>query len=307
MPSHDHDLEREISLQELEPSPVEDTPLETRDSYFTSKDEPSPSPRQRTSTFGLASHSVPWYLNRVQKYSSYTFTVFAAFHITNTSLIPLITQSVPASEPYLLLTRPYYQSPIAEPLIIILPVIAHISSGLALRIYRRHQALKNYGAETPSDRRSIPWPKVTGTSKLGYLFLPLLAGHYFINRVIPLKEHGGSSSVNLSYVSHAFAKHPAVAFTGFSALVGVGVWHFTWGWSQWMGWLPQQVGQGGEEGRIRRKKRWYLINGASAVVTMVWLAGALGVIGRGGEARGWLGREYDELNRSIPIVGKWLC
>lgn len=163
-----------------------------------------------------------------------------------------------------------------------------------------------YGAETRKDNRKIAWPKVSGSSKLGYLLIPLLAGHSFINRGIPLKVQGGSSSINLSYVSHAFAKYPVVSFAGFSALITIGVWHSVWGWAKWMGWTPTQVTQGGEEGRLDRKKRWYIINAVSAVVAGLWMAGGLGVVGRGGEATGWVGREYDELYKSIPLVGRWM-
>ena len=301
------DLSRQPSLQEIEPSPVEDDGPDEGDSYFPgNKDDVEPIPLKRSSTIGLNSHSVPWYLTRIHKYSSYTFSIFAAFHIANTSIIPLVTQSVPASEPYLLLTRPYYQSPIAEPLIIVLPLVAHVASGVALRIYRRRQQYEMYGAESRQEKRQIAWPNISGTSKLGYLLIPLLAGHSFINRGVPLKVHGGSSSVNLSFVSHAFAKFPALSFTGFTALVTVGVWHSVWGWAKWLNLTPQQVTHGGDEGRLQRKKRWYLINAVSAAVAGLWLAGGLGVVGRGGLVGGWVGREYDELYRSIPIVGKWL-
>lgn len=309
MPQHAYDSEREPTLEELEPSPIEDTPSSIRDSYFPSnaKDSDDPKPLQRSDTLGLSSHSPVWYLTRVQKYSSYAFSVFTAFHIANTSIIPLMTRSVPASERYLLLTRPYYQSPIAEPLIIVLPLVAHIGSGIALRLYRRSRNLKDYGAESRRDRRKVAWPKVSGTSKLGYLLIPLLAGHSFINRVIPLLYDGGSSNINLAYVSHGFAKHPAVSFFGFSALVTVGVWHTTWGWAKWLNLTPAQVTSSGYEAQIARKRRWYLVNGVSALLTALWLAGGLGVVGRGGEVGGWIGREYDALYSKIPFLGKWMA
>lgn len=229
-----YDLSREPSLEELEPSPIEESPLGTsRDSYFDPTDAESqpaitPGPLQRSTTLGLNSHSPAWYLTRIQKYSSYAFSIFAAFHVANTSLIPLVTRSVPASEPFLLLTRPYYQSPVAEPLVIILPLIAHVGSGVALRLYRRRQNLKWYGAENKKDRRLVAWPQVSGISKLGYLFVPLVAGHAFVNRALPLWVEGGSSNIGLAYVSHGFAKHPAVSFAGFTALITVGVWHSVW-------------------------------------------------------------------------------
>jgi hypothetical protein len=36
------------------------------------------------------------------------------------------------------------------------------------------------------------------------------------------------------------------------------------------------------------------------------MAGSFGVVARGGEALGWVGRQYDEIYRQIPVVGRWL-
>ncbi|MCJ1368560.1 hypothetical protein MMC16_007704 [Acarospora aff. strigata] len=312
-----------LSLQELDPSPVDDNESPTdveKGDYF---DRQRPRPIQRSSTLGLSGHSAIYWLSRLQKYSSYAFTTFLTLHITNTSLIPLLTHSLPASDTYLLLTRPYYQSPIAEPLLVALPLATHVASGIALRLYRRRQNGLRYGDEgrdrtstgtststsTREDRRKW-WPPLSGTSALGYVLLPFALGHVFVNRVLPLRVEGGSSGVGLQYVAHGFARMPAVAGVGYAVFVGVGVWHVVWGWAKWMGWTPaQSVGQGrggGAEGQLRRKRRWYVLNAGSAMVAALWLAGGLGVVGRGGEMRGWLGRGYDELYRRVPVVGRWI-
>ncbi|PNS20805.1 hypothetical protein CAC42_2736 [Sphaceloma murrayae] len=300
MATSDSPLSRQQTLQELEPSPVEETPSSAQDSYF-------PPPTPRSSFLGLSlSRSPTWYLVKSQKYSSYAFTAFLSMHITNTSLIPLLTRSVPASEPYLLLTRPYYQSPLAEPLVVLAPLAVHLASGLALRLYRRKEELRMYGAEEKGDRRKISWPRISGTSQLGYAMAGLLAGHVYVNRVLPLRVHGGSSSVNLSYVSHAFARHGWVSTAGFAALVSVGVAHMVWGMSKWLGVAPTQIVVWGGEGRREKRRRWWVLNGVVALVAGVWMAGGIGVIGRGGEVKGWVGREYEELYQSIPLIGKWM-
>jgi hypothetical protein len=127
-----------------------------------------------------------------------------------------------------------------------------------------------------------------------------------VNRVLPLWYEGGSANVGLEYVSHGFAKHPVISFAGFTALVSVGSWHIVWGWAKWLGLSPAQVTQGGYEGQMQRKRRFYVVNGIAALVAGLWLAGGLGVVGRGGEATGWLAKEYDELYGRIPLVGQWL-
>lgn len=239
-------------------------------------------------------------VTRLQKYSSYAFTIFASFHITNTSIIPLITRSVPAADSYLLLTRPYYQSFPLEPLLVTLPLATHILSGLALRIQRRNANLARYGASqmTTSERFQLGlkvWPTVSWGSLSGYVLTPLVLGHAFVNRLLPWIYEGGSSSVGLGFVSHGFAKHPFVAWSGYSALVGVGTSHIVWGLARWNGWVPI-----GNDKKARRR-RW-TINGIAAAVIALWIAGGLGVVGRGGFTQGWIGKGYDEIYGKIPFV-----
>ncbi|KAH8642975.1 hypothetical protein IG631_00438 [Alternaria alternata] len=303
-----------MGLTQVDPSPVEDTPMEFREKgYFPEQERPEKETEEmrgirRMNTLGLrlGDHGTAWWLLRIQKYSSYTFTAFAALHITNVSIIPLATRSVLESNRYLLLTRPYYQSALTEPLLVGLPLVAHVTSGIALRLWRRRQALKKYGAETRTDKRTIPWPQLSGTSALGYALVPFASFHVWTTRILPLYAHGDSSLINLQYISHGFALHPAVSFTGFTALVGIGVWHFVWGAAKWLGWAPSQVKMTEEDRALVRKRRWYTINGISAALTALWLAGGLGVVGRDGKMVGWVGKEYDELYKYLPIVGKWV-
>ncbi|KAH7045306.1 hypothetical protein B0J12DRAFT_603581 [Macrophomina phaseolina] len=332
MPYPAPDAESVFSLEILEPSPVEYSPYEEKAGYFPEDAAPEDAPPKllpRATTLGLSGHGPAYYctsvssarriyyyptitdqppVTRVQKYSSYAFSIFAAAHITNTALIPLATRSIAASDNYLLLTRPYYQDIPFEPLLVVAPLALHVGSGLALRFYRRRQTLKRYAGDSATfrERRSVPWPKLSGTSALGYLATTLVAGHAFANRVLPLWVEGSSAGIGLEYVSHAFARHPAIAFAGFSSLVGVAVWHSVWGWAKWLGWNPASVVQGGAEGLLRRKRRWYGINAVAAAVAGLWLWGGVGVVGQGGPATGWVAKDYDALFKSIPYFGQYL-
>ena len=185
-----------------------------------------------------------------------------------------------------------------------LPLAAHVSAGIALRLYRRRQALHRYGAETHRDRKTIPWPSLSGTSALGYLLVPLASFHLWTTRILPLYMHGYNSMINLSYISHGFALHPVVSFAGFTALVGVGAWHAAWGWARWLGVAPAQVKETDSGRHLTKKRRWYAINTAAFLATSLWLAGGLGIVARGGKTEGWVGREYDELYKSIPLLGR---
>lgn len=309
-----------LGLMEVEPSPVADTPIELREGYFESKPA-SGTQSPVSSTLGLGNHGVGWYrtyserlerwmvltaaVTRVQKYSSYAFTVFTAMHIANTSLIPLATKSVAESNRYLLLTRPYYQSALAEPLLVSIPLVAHVASGIALRFYRRRQALYRYGAETKNDRRTIPWPSFSGTSALGYMTAVVAISHAWTTRGLPLYMHGDSSLISLSYVSHSFELFPYLGFAGMTALVGISTWHAVWGWAKWLGYHPSQVKETESQKHLTRKRRWYIINAVSAAISGLWLAGGLFVVGRGGRTAGWVGKEFDELWRHLPVIGRW--
>ncbi|KAI9651864.1 MAG: hypothetical protein M1831_007529 [Alyxoria varia] len=312
------------NLEILEPSPVEETPLtvegvpeDPEKGYFPSQrrdtsegqndtsEQREKSGRQgtragqSTSRLGLGSHGTAWWLQQTQRYSSYTFTAFAALHITNMSLIPLITQSVPASSKYLLLTRPYYQSFPLEPLLVIMPLGIHIASGVSLRLYRRHILVRDSGAITPSERKRVSWPRVTWTSAMGFAGTWLVGLHAGVTRLLPLLVDGGSSGVGLDFVGHGVSLtsqdgvSPGWLGLGFyTALVTVVGSHMVWGWSKWLGVSPPpgpkpaMAGTAGNETMLRRKKRWYGGAVATVAVVSVWLAGGVGVVARGGKADG---------------------
>jgi hypothetical protein len=113
--------------------------------------------------------------------------------------------------------------------------------------------------------------------------------------------HGDNSMISLSYISHGFALKPFISFAGFAALIGVGAWHFTWGWAKWLNLTPPQVSETESKRQLIKKRRWYAINGVSAVLAGLWLAGGLGIVGRGGKTGGWIGREFEELYNAMPL------
>lgn len=114
--------------------------------------------------------------------------------------------------------------------------------------------------------------------------------------------------MGLRYVAHGFAKHPVVANVGYAALVGVGSWHFVGGAAKWLGVSEEWVTESGDYGRVKRKRRKWMINGFAAGVAAVWMLGGLGVVGRGGKGvgTGWEVRAWDEIYRRVPILGGWL-
>ena len=160
--------------------------------------------------------------------------------------------------------------------------------------------MARYGAgNLPISKRFDPrvkiWPPISWSSLSGYALVPFILGHAFVNRILPWIYEGGSSGVGLGFVSHGFAKHPVIAWGTYAALVGIGVGHFVWGVARWNGWMPM-----GSDKKARR--RWRTINGICIGFAALWMAGGLGIVGRGGLSEGWVGKGYDALYSKIPLV-----
>jgi hypothetical protein len=296
------------SLQELDPSPVESPNV---DASNPEKDTESgayfpPTRSSISTTLGLHPTTVSNTLLTLQKYSVVPPSLYLLGHYTSTALVPLFTQDIYSAERTLLLTRPYYQSWPLEPLLIFAPIATHILSGIALRIHRRRISAKRHGGDTFAERRKIAWPKVSLTSALGFALYPMLAAHVVVNRVTPLKVEGGSSGVGLRYFAHGIAKHPVMSNIGYAVMVSVASWHFVGGAAKFLKASTEYVTGFGEEGRQKRQRRSWLINGIAALVAAGWIAGGLGVIGRAGAGTGWEAKNWDAILQQVPLLGNYM-
>lgn len=204
-----------------------------------------------------------------------------------------------------------------------LPIVAHIASGIALRSIRARRRAKFYGAESRSQRYLIrSWPVPSLQAKLGYAMIPLLGLHVGVNRAVPLEVDGGSSSVGLGYVAHGFARSPVFWNFFYVVFVATSVWHLVGGLATWLGVRVTTartergqalsksttigiLGESKDEAARRRKNRW-LVHGVAALVTAVWLAGGLGIVGRGASGSSWEVQSWDKLYSSVPVIGEWL-
>ncbi|KAK4143591.1 uncharacterized protein C8A04DRAFT_28786 [Dichotomopilus funicola] len=330
-----------VSLLEIDPAPMDspnankdDPLLEENTDGSLADSSPSLHSASTSTSLGLSGsgHGAIYYLTRIQRYSSYAFSVFGALHLATTSLIPLAARSVAASESYLLLAREIYQTPLSEPLLVALPALAHVGSGLALRLIRRSHNLHRYyggeqssaalsaaAAKTGSSSRQPPksylrrgWPLFSYISASGYVFAGVLAAHAFLNRGLPLLVEGDSANVGLAFVAHGFARHGAVSWLAYAVMLGAGCGHMVWGWAKWIG-LAQGAGWVVERhtgnavvdraSRKARRRRWLVINAVAVAATGLWAAGGLGVVARGGETIGWVGQLYDGLYEKVPLLG----
>ncbi|KAL2255525.1 hypothetical protein VTK26DRAFT_3185 [Humicola hyalothermophila] len=326
-----------VSLLELDPAPMDSANLDKDHPPLTEQADGSIlgststlKPSSTASSLGLSgsSHGPTYYLLRIQRYSSYAFTVFSALHLATTSLIPLAARSVPASESYLLLAREIYQTPLSEPLLVALPIVAHVGAGVALRLVRRAQNLHRYhgeskppGADAATGTASLQparlyqarfWPPLSWISLSGYVLAPFVAAHAFVNRGLPLLVEGDSANIGLAYVAHGFVRRPLASWAAYAVLLTAGCGHMVWGWAKWVG-LAQTAAWGPLEPtrltgiravdraeRRRRRRRLLAISAVAAAAAGAWAAGGLGVVARGGETLGWVGKVYDGLYAHLP-------
>ncbi|KAL2758298.1 hypothetical protein ACRALDRAFT_2040521 [Sodiomyces alcalophilus JCM 7366] len=333
-------------LSQLEPSPIESPVLLPSVDNMTNEDlpdlpegtsitpvekiaTPSATTSSPTSALGLSgtSHGSIYYLTRIQRYSSYLIPVFTSIHLTTTSLIPLLSRSVPASESYLLQVREIYQTPLSEPYLVVLPIAAHVLSGLAVRLIRRARNLKRYYGVPSTARKPLPsgpriWPSISDVAVSGYVFAAALAAHVAVNRLLPLLVEGHSADVGLAFVGHGFARHPVLSWSAYAVLLVAGCGHMVWGAAKWAGIAPVGLGLRGALGyapsrgsvaaaewvddttlvRRRRRRVWWAIQGAAAALAGLWAAGGLGVVARGGLVEGWVGKIYDGLYDAVPFL-----
>ncbi|PTB70256.1 DUF1691-domain-containing protein [Trichoderma citrinoviride] len=326
-----------ISLLQLDPAPMEDsdpdTPTEEKkpidplaaDAAFEGGAGSIKTGSTMAPGLSGSGRGAIYYLTRLQKYSSYAMSVFTTMHLANVSLIPAVTRSVAGSETYLLMARELYQTTITEPLLVGLPVLTHIGSGIALRLLRRSENIRRYGGATPgfypmmrsrtdasgaSSRSSVQlWPPLSWISWSGYVFTAFWGAHVCINRVLPLAVEGDSSNIGLAYVSHGFARHPLVAAFAYRGLIGVGCGHMVWGLAKWLGIAPSTKGWWGSEAvtvdrktKRQRRRRWLAIQAAVVAASALWAVGGLGVVARAGPSDGWVGKLYDDLFARVQVL-----
>lgn len=275
------------------------------------------------STDMLVANSPP--VTRVQRYSSYAMSLFTTLHLANVSLLPATMGSVDASETFLLMTREIYQTSIAEPLLVALPFVAHVGSGVALRLIRRTQNIERYGRATPGfwatekgsaskNNAPSPWPALSWISVSGYAFTVFYSAHVFMNRLLPLAVEGDSSNIGLGYVAHGFARHPWVSRLAYAGLITVGTGHMVWGAARWMGISPSTTGWLEPRGRKKaaealvdkktrreRRRRWMGVHAVAMATAALWAVGGLGVVARGGASEGWVGSIYEGLYARVGL------
>ncbi len=245
-------------------------------------------------------------------------SVFTSLHLANVSLIPAVQRAVPSSETYLLMTREIYQTALTEPLLVALPVLAHVGAGVGLRLLRRRQNMRRYGGATPAmyalhaqragGAALSLWPPLSYISASGYALSVFYAAHVFANRVLPLAVEGDSANIGLAYVAHGFARHPVVAGAAYGGLIALGMGHMVWGMARWWGaapstrgWLGSSAAAVDKATKRTRRNRWLQVHGVAVLAAAAWAVGGLAVVARGGLQDGWVGKVYDDMLARVGL------
>ncbi|GMM36235.1 Mcp1 protein [Saccharomycopsis crataegensis] len=130
------------SLKNVTPAPIDGSEDELEESFVLT---PEPQPRKY---FGVPifNRSNPDiyrttnnFLGAIQKYSSYSFTGFLILHSINVLVTPAI--NVDVAEETFMMARDIYQQENVEKWLVFGSLIAHVASGLAIRVIR---TVKNY-------------------------------------------------------------------------------------------------------------------------------------------------------------------
>ena len=134
----------------------------------------------------------------------------------------------------------------------------------------------------------------------------MFVAHVIVNRVTPLKVDSGSSSVGLRYFAHGIAKHPILTNIGYAGMLCVASWHFVTGGAKYLKLSREYITDGGDYGARKRRNRDWMVSGVAALVAAAWIAGGLGVVGKGGSGQGWEAKHWDEIYRAVPGLGRWM-
>lgn len=121
--------------------PASPIPLGLTDEYTSSSFGPS----QKNS-----SRLIP-ILSSIQKYSSYTFTIFSFLHGTSVMIGPVISESI--GNEMLSMSRTIYQGSGLENILVWGSLSLHVLSGITLRILRNRRYREKYGGSKALDNK----------------------------------------------------------------------------------------------------------------------------------------------------------
>ncbi|RIA83633.1 hypothetical protein C1645_785950 [Glomus cerebriforme] len=216
------------------------------------------------STFRITIPKVYGYLTIVQTGTAVVFSTFLVTHLSAPALA--IIGGIDLTNKTIVLGRVYYQNKFLEPLVVFGALIGHVAAGIAKRSikfywkYKKqdvrkltgevHEKVEKITTDEKDDNGVVVRQKITTKTTttitgsyisralnslfpnhhtIGYILIPFVFGHAYINRILPKRYFGDSSLINASYVTLSLKKWPRSSYLALTALIGLTAYHITSG------------------------------------------------------------------------------
>jgi hypothetical protein len=196
-----------------------------------------------------------------------TAVVFSTFFVTHLSVPTLaIIGGIDLANRSLVLGRVYYQNKLLEPLVVFGALVGHITAGIAKRSIKLYwtrnnkdprkltgevkESVERITTDIKNEEGIVVKQKITTKTTttitgsyiskamsyllpshhaIGYILIPFIFGHIYVNRILPKRHFGDSSLINSTYVTLSLRKWPRSSYLYFIALIGLTAYHITSG------------------------------------------------------------------------------
>lgn len=255
-------------LTNIPPQPISIPTSSLDDTEVVSPEPSHPKPLTHSQVFTTLTKLTP-FLQKTQKYSSITFSIFSLIHGVGVIVGPLV--SISLSNELISLGREIYQSSNMEWWLVWGSLATHVISGIGLRWIRKVLREWNYGDTQPrkkiidltsstdmtqikddttgliggvpnyfglGPKRSFSFKKLglTPLQFSGYLLIPLVGYHTIQTRLLPLWLEGDSAYVTIEYITYLLNHSRVSSFTNwilYPSLTILTTYHTIFGLARW--------------------------------------------------------------------------
>ncbi|CAG8678575.1 2897_t:CDS:2, partial [Funneliformis caledonium] len=204
------------------------------------------------------------FLTIVQAGTAIAFSTFLVTHLSATTLATF--GGIDLTNKTIILGRVYYQSKFLEPIVVFGALVGHVTAGIAkrsIKLYMKykkrddrkltqdvHEKVEKIITDEKNEQGNVVRQKITTKTTttisssylsralsfllpnhhvIGYILVPLVFGHTYINRILPRRHFDDSSLINATYVTLSLRKWPVTSYLSLTALIGLTAYHVTSG------------------------------------------------------------------------------
>uniref|UniRef100_A0A1D1XTP5 DNA-directed RNA polymerase subunit beta n=1 Tax=Anthurium amnicola TaxID=1678845 RepID=A0A1D1XTP5_9ARAE len=257
------------------------------------------------------------YLTIVQAGTAVVFSTFLVTHLSAPALA--VVGGIDLTNRTIIFGRVYYQNKFTEPLVVFGALIGHVVAGIAKRSiklywkYKKRDARKLTGevhekvervtTDEKDDNGVVVRQKITTRTTttitgsyisralnsllpnhhtIGYILVPFVLGHAYINRILPKRYlEGDSALINATYVTLSLRKWPRSSYFALTALIGLTAYHVTSGapvvYKLMRGLLSKKNGEKPQTDSTKKNER--VLRNGLIITSVGLLAAGLLVIG----------------------------